>query len=362
VLFIPNVNLEIDMKISKHTGSSMKAPYSVCYGYMAGKKVIASGSETVGGEFNLYTGDAWKPVPIVKDLGGIMAILFAEMSGVPTIITAEGLHPNFITRDAGVSIYCAENGVYGPWVRSRVADFPYIHRIALVNANGIQTVVAATLCGKKKDKDDWSNPGSVYAVQLQKNNPPFEVKTTTVLEGVKKNHGMFVQSVDDRETVYVSGEEGLFAIHVPKETGDWVVEKILDEPISELALYDLDDDGNDEIVAIQPFHGDMVCIYKKEKGTWSRVFEMETELGHGIWAGNIGGKNGFVLGSRAGKRDFCIYTIESSEPWSMRKCMIEKGTGTAQLAVIHEPENDLIVSTNNYLNEIALYTVYTQSL
>jgi len=336
----------------------MGSPYSICYGMMGGERVIAAGSETMGGEFTLYTGDdIWKSIPIAEDLGGIMAIVITEISGVPTIITAEGLHPNFITKEAGVSFYRAEKGVAGPWERHRVVDFPYIHRIALATAHGAQTVVAATLCGEKKDKDDWSNPGAVYAVQLQNSSPPFEVKTFLILDGLRKNHGMFVQRRDGRETVFVSGEEGLLAIHVPREKGEWVSEIILDEPISELAMYDLDDDGEDEIVAIQPFHGDRVCIYKKVKGKWFRVFETETELGHGIWAGNIGGKNGFVMGSRAGQRDFCLYIMEDSNIKNMKRHVIDRGTGTAQLDVIHEKDHDLIVSTNNYTNEIALYTV-----
>jgi hypothetical protein len=349
--------LERYMKISKSNVSSMGAPYSICYGRLGGERIIVAGSESIGGEFTLYAGEEYRPVPVAEGLGGIMAIVLMELSGVPAIITAEGLHPNFVTKDAGVSLYTAEKGVGEPWERHRVADFPYIHRIALVTANGAKTVLAATLCGEKKDKDDWTSPGAVYAVQLQNSRPPFEVRTVSILDGLRKNHGMFVQRRNGRETVFVSGEEGLFTISVPLEKGEWIIEKILDEPISELAVFDLDDDGEDEIVAIQPFHGDMVCIYKRRKEGWSRVFETGTELGHGIWVGKIGGVKGFVLGSRAGKRDFCLYSMEASGTWKMKKHVIDRGTGTAQLDVIHEKDHDLIVSTNNYTNEIALYTV-----
>jgi len=345
------------MDISRSTVSVMGAPYSICCGMIGAKRVIAAGSETQGGEFTLYTGDEWRPVPIVKGLGGIMGIVLTEISGKPAIITAEGLHPNFISHDAGVSIYRAEHNINGPWERHRVADFPYIHRIALVTAHGARTVVAATLCGEKSDKDDWSNPGAVYAVQPMHNRPPFEVKTVTVLEGLRKNHGMFVQRRNGKETVFVSSEEGLFAVHIPEENGEWCTEKILEEPISEFALYDLDADGKDEIVAIQPFHGDRVCIYKNKSTGWARVFETETELGHGIWSGSIGGENGFVIGSRAGKRDLCLYTFEESKRWDLKKHVLDEGVGSAQFDVIHEKDHDLIVSTNNYINEIALYRV-----
>jgi hypothetical protein len=345
------------MKISKSEVFGMGAPYSICYGIIDCKKIIAAGSETMGGEFSIYVGDKWSSVPVVENLGGIMAIVLSEMSGVPTIITAEGLHPNFISKDAGVSLYRAENGVTRSWVRYRIADFPYIHRIALVTASGVSTVIAATLCGEKKNRDDWSNLGAVFAVAIENSRPPFKVQTSCIFDGIKKNHGMFVKKCNGRETVFVSGEEGLFAIHVPKERDEWVIKRIIDAPISEFAIYDLDGDGEDEIVAIQPFHGNNVCIFKKKTDMWSRVFETETELGHGIWAGKIGGKDGFILGSRAGKRDFCIYTREDNDTWQMKKHIIEKGTGTAQLDVIHEIDHDLIVSTNNYTDEIALYRV-----
>ena len=154
-------------------------------------------------------------------------------------------------------------------------------------------------------------------------------------------------------------EEGLFAIHVPKKKGEWHAEKILEEPISEFSLYDLDADGKDEIVAIQPFHGDRVCIYKHINGEWSRVFETDTELGHGIWAGSIGGENGFIIGSRAGNRDLCLFTCKESMNWDLKKYILDEGVGSAQFNVIHEKDYDLVVSTNNYINEIALYQVTT---
>ena len=110
-------------------------------------------------------------------------------------------------------------------------------------------------------------------------------------------------------------------------------------------------------MAIQPFHGDRVCVYKKIDRRWLRVFETETELGHGIWAGNIGGRAGFVLGSRDGNRDLYLYTVEKSDDWDLKKHIIDEGVGTAQLDVIHERDQDLIISTNNYTNEIALYRI-----
>ena len=66
----------------------MGAPYSICYGRLGGERIIVAGSESIGGEFTLYAGEEYRPVPVAEDLGGIMAIVLLELSGVPTIMPA----------------------------------------------------------------------------------------------------------------------------------------------------------------------------------------------------------------------------------------------------------------------------------
>jgi hypothetical protein len=276
---------------------------------------------------------------------------------VPVLITGEGLYPVFVSKDAGVSVYTAENGISGSWTRQRLADLPFIHRVALVRANQRRTVIGATLCGNKESVDDWTSPGAVYAVQILNDAPPFEVETTRILDGISKNHGMWLYTSEGKERVYIGGEEGIYIIQVPRNNGEWIIEKVLDEPVSELAVFDLDGDGEGEIAAIQPFHGDRVCIFKNMEDQWIRVYETTTELGHGIWAGRIGENNIFIHGSRAGKRVFCMYTLEDRNSWKMRRTVIEEGVGTAQFDVLQGTDHDLIVATNNHINEVTVYEV-----
>jgi hypothetical protein len=347
----------MNMKIEKKIVAAFGAPYSICSGSLMNERVVIAGSETIGGAFTLYSGPGNDPAQIVEGMGGVMAILILDPTPVPALLTAEGLHTNFISRDAGISVYRAEKGLHGPWRRHRIVDLPFIHRVALVTAHGKKNVLAATLCGKKDAVDDWSSPGAVYAVQIEGGTTESQPEKKVIIDGITKNHGMHVLKRDGRETVYVSGEEGLFAIRVPQGTEGWDVEKMMDQPISEFSLYDLDDDGEREIVAIQPFHGDTLCIYKRDGSGWVRVYETGIEAGHGIWAGSIGGRNGIVLGSRAGKRDFCLYTIEDCRRWMVQKTVIDEGTGTTQLDVRRERNRDVIAATNNYLNEVAVYEV-----
>ena len=66
---------------------------------------------------------------------------------------------------------------------------------------------------------------------------------------------------------------------------------------------------------------------------------------------------GFVHGSRAGKRELCLYQKKDSRSWNLERTVIEEGTGSAQVFVENLPGRDLIYATNNYLDEVAVYEI-----
>ncbi len=345
------------MTIKKIILSVFKSPYSVCTGTIKGETVFFAGSESINGDLYIHSGRDYTPIKISKGPGGFMGILPFGSSDSHSVVTAEGLHTNFQSVDAGISIYYPEKDIQHTWKRQRIADLAYIHRISLVSANEKKNVIAATLCGKKDTIDDWSSPGAVYAIQLQNGQSGTVSEKTLLLDGITKNHGMYVKRDANLEIVFVSGDEGIYALHVPKQDNEWRIDKIIEQPVSELVVKFLDCDGEDEIAAIQPFHGDSLCIYKKIDRKWETVCETKTEFGHGIWAGRIIGKNSIVLGSRGGKRNLCLYTIEDTNPWKLNKTVIDEGTGTAQVDVVRANDRDFIVATNGYIDEVALYEV-----
>ncbi len=345
------------MKITKKKLSSFASPYSICSANVKGETVLFAGSEVINGELIVCSGKELTPRTLAKGPGGYMGLIPLESFDFPAIAVAEGLHTNFQSVNAGISIYSAGKDARNLWNRHRIADLAYIHRIALVSANGKKTIIAASLCGRKEGPDDWSSPGAVYAVQIQRGEHVTKHKKNLLLNGITRNHGMYVQRKRGQEIVFISGDEGVFEIHVPRAEKEWIIDKIIEQPVSELALMDFDEDGKDEIVTIQPFHGDKACIYKNMAGKWETVCELKTEFGHGIWAGRIGGKNAFILGSRARKRDLCLYTIEDTRSWNLKKTIIEAGTGTAQIDVLKFNGRDLIAATNGYIDEVAVYEV-----
>jgi hypothetical protein len=345
------------MKIKKKKLSVFKSPYSVYFGEFNGETVIFSGSESIDGDLYIYSGRDYKPIKISKGPGGFMGMFLLGSSDSYSLVTAEGLHTNFQSVNPGISIYYPEKDINHTWKRQRIVDLAYIHRISHVSANEKKNVIAATLCGKKDNIDDWSSPGAVYAIQLQNDRSGKVLEKTLLLDGITKNHGMYVKRGANLEIVFISGDEGIFALHVPKQDNEWRIDKIIEQSVSELVVKDLDGDGEDEIAAIQPFHGDRLCIYKKINGKWEIVGETKTEFGHGIWAGRIVGKNSIILGSRGGKRNLCLYTIEDTVSWKLNKTVIDEGTGTAQIDVVRANDTDFIAASNGYIDEVALYEV-----
>ena len=72
---------------------------------------------------------------------------------------------------------------------------------------------------------------------------------------------MYVQRKHDQEIIFISGDEGVFEIHVPLAEEEWIIDKIIEQPVSELALMDFDGDGKDEIAATNGYI-DEVALYE----------------------------------------------------------------------------------------------------
>ncbi|MCK5568458.1 MAG: hypothetical protein KAJ15_02005, partial [Spirochaetes bacterium] len=197
--------MESIMTVTKKKISSFTSPYSICFANVSGETALFAGSEIKNGELILCAGRDLAPRTIAKGPGGYMGLIPLGSFEFPAVAAGEGLHTNFQSENAGISIYSAGKDTDSLWNRQRIIDLAYIHRIALVSANGKNTVIAATLCGKKENPEDWTSPGAVYAVQIQTGDRAAKYEKKLLLGGITKNHGMYVQRKHDRETVFISG-------------------------------------------------------------------------------------------------------------------------------------------------------------
>lgn len=170
----------------------------------------------------------------------------------------------------------------------RLFNLPFAHRLqSFRNADGVH-LVAASIAQSKRDRDDWSRPGTVYVADLGDGlttpergaEPPTPAARTgipgnvpiplrPILVELHKNHGLTTVHADDEEWLYISGTEGTFRAQFPATNESlWEFQRMFDHEISELFFIDLDNDGVDELVTIEPFHGDRLAVYRVgRKGT-----------------------------------------------------------------------------------------------
>ncbi|HUX20455.1 MAG TPA: hypothetical protein VMW69_04390, partial [Spirochaetia bacterium] len=248
-----------------------------------------------------------------------------------------------------------------PWSARRGFDLPFGHRMETVSIGGRPYLITATIAAGKTNKDDWSRPGTVYAAKIPEQLDGIW-EQQPILEGIVRNHGLHRAILDGRETLLVGGAKGLIALTVPTQEGQsWERQTILPQEISEVYAADLDEDGQMELVTIEPFHGNQLSVYKhsgdRVDGTWHRLFEADLSFGHGIWAGTLAGEPAVMAGSRSGDMDLSVFSIQSLVPFVAQRSVIERGAGPTQLFVLQENGQDHIFSVNQALSEVAMYTI-----
>lgn len=297
-----------------------------------------------------------EPSVLAAGPGGCMG--FAGLPGRDdALLMITEFYPVFQSECAGVHLYTPVDGFSRPWRGRRVLDLPFVHRIATVDVGGSGFLVAATVCARKAFQDDWSKPGAVYVVRIPEDLDG-EWIAQPVIERVHKNHGMNVGTHRGRQTVFISGTEGVFALFVPDGPDDaWEHEQIIDHEVSEVFPFDLDGDGQDELAVIEPFHGDTLAVYKRSGVAWDRVFAAELGFGHGLWAGRLAGDGAVIVGNRAGSKHLCCYRVASPSPFQMEEIVIDPGAGTTNVTVVDLPEGQTVVAANPENREYALYRV-----
>ncbi len=253
-------------------------------------------------------------------------------------------------QDAGI-FRLARAGLQG-WTARRIFDLPFAHRIEIVRRRTSRYLVAASLAEDKADPADWSKPGSVYAARLSEDSEPIGA-LTPILPGIHKNHGLLLTQFEGRSTLLVGGSEGLLAVDLEAPEPEWPARQVLAGETSEMAVLDVDNDGSEELVTIEPFHGNSLRVYTREPGGWKQRWEEPLELGHCILAGRLGGVPSVIVSNRAGSKDLALYQfISGSKP---ARVVIDKGVAAANMILVTVDGKEIIVSANQTAGEIAAY-------
>jgi len=339
--------------IKKHL-DNMERCYCTGHVSIDGAVYALFASEQVGGPCYAYTGPELSEREIVwEGAGGTMSII--EIPGSNgQFLGVQNFFPGFQAEEAKI-VWGRRDREKG-WIIKDFLSLPYVHRFDILSSGGINYFVAATLCGSKQNREDWSDPGKIYVGVLPAD-PEETMELTPLLHDMVKNHGYWRGSLKGSLCSFFTCESGMYAVIPPKASGaDWTVHHLLKVPVSDAAVYDMDGDGEDEIITIEPFHGNCVKIYHKEKDGYRAVYTYpgEYEFAHALWAGRLRGIPAAILGIRRRNAELALIQY-SPQKGTYIESLIETGGGPSNVAVIMQQEQDIIICANNLSHEAAAY-------
>jgi hypothetical protein len=278
--------------------------------------------------------------------GGMMSLVPLPGSS-DQLFSVMGLFPPFIGANAGIYHHKL---LKGNWTTEKIISLPFAHRCEILKIEGKNHLFIATVSRHKENPADWSKPGELHHIAIEdigtKNKPE-------VLENnLFRNHGMIKRTVNGVESICISGTEGIFEV-LPAGNHNWTITQLFDREVSEFSFFDLDNDGNDELVTIEPFHGNELCIYKRNGSEWIKKYSSLLSFGHGLSAGIVKGQRMIVAGNRRDSEALEMHIIHSME--DIEKFIIEEHAGPTQIKIFHHNGIDFILSANQVRNEVALY-------
>jgi hypothetical protein len=286
--------------------------------------------------------------------GGTMSIAKIESNG--GFLSVQNFFKGFNSKTA--KIVWAKRSGSGKWDVSDFLPLPYVHRFDVVEAGTDRFLLACTLCDDKDFKEDWTRPGRVW---LGKFTEDGSCKLETFMSGITKNHGFFHGSHNHSKVILVTGQEGIFEIKVPVAADDsWSHEKIFDKEVSEAIFVDLDEDGHDELVTIEPFHGSKVTIYKSSPNGYREVYSMPVNFGHVIWGGSILGKPSLLVGYRLDNAPLLLLRKKPIDGWYMEQQIIDEHIGPTNISVESGDKECLVLCSAGGSQEILLYRMRHQ--
>jgi hypothetical protein len=309
---------------------------------------VAAGSETKP-EVYLYNLASGTSSFVDGCPGGVMS--FIPVPGNPNLFfSIMGLFPPFIGAEAGVFMHSRSGD---KWTTQKAMDLPFAHRCEIISRNGKNYLFAASVSKFKENPADWSKSGEMYVAQLNEN-PGQELMPELTDNSLVRNHGMLRTSINGMETLCVSGAEGVFYFEQLPD-GKWAKKMLFDKEVSEFGLIDLDGDGREELVTIEPFHGESLNVYKRNGANWELKFSDSLSFGHGLSCGVFKNEPIIVVGNRRGSFTLDLFKAVDLANGQFSRQVIEQDAGPTQTQVFTANHTDYILSSNQKKNEVALY-------
>lgn len=280
--------------------------------------------------------------------GGMMSLI--PISGKENmLVSVMGLFPPFKGKDAGIYLH---KYIERKWTTAKVIDMPFAHRCEIIQVDHINYLFSATVSEYKEEPADWSKPGQVFLTRLD--NPDQEKWDTQLLsDTIYRNHGMIKATINGKPSICVSGTEGIFAF-TPDKKGEITTTQLFHTAVSEFTFLDMNGNGEDELVTIEPFHGNSLNIYRSTTKGWERIYDAPLSFGHGLSAGFLAGIPSIAVGNRSEDTSLLLFRPSGSKERFDRIC-VEEATGTTQTQFFRHVGTDYLLSANQLKSEAALY-------
>lgn len=306
------------------------------------------------GSLQAFHGDEFeRRVQIWTGGGGTMSVVPLQEEP-PILLASRGFYSMVEAQSSTIEIIRYADGAFS---HQTIARLPYLHRFdVLTAADGVKYILAATIASFKENKEDWSHPGHLYWAKLPTDlSVPFEVSLTMLPGDYYINHGFCI--AQSAELAYTASREGIFSVKPPQEIGgEWQITKLLDEPVSDIAVCDIDADGEPEIAAILPFHGNVFKVYRKQGEKLEAMYEHpdENDFYHTVISGHINGQPVYVGGARKLSANLFVLTWDNQSQ-TLSSQEIDRGGGPSNAYLFNAPGQDLLLSANRMIAEAAVY-------
>jgi hypothetical protein len=325
------------------------------------ESVYTANAFQIGSEMFVAAGSETKPEVYLYNLvfgvsslvtgcpGGVMS--FIPVPGSPDLFfSIMGLFPPFIGAEAGVFKH---RRLGDKWETQKAMDLPFAHRCEILHRNGKNYLFAASVSKHKENPADWSKPGEMYLSQLDEN-PSLPLNSELIDNSLTRNHGMLRSKIDGIETLCISGAEGIFYFEqLPGE--QWVKKLLFEKEVSEFGFIDLDGDGREELITIEPFHGEALNVYKRNGFEWELKFSDTLSFGHGLSCGFFQNEPVIVVGNRRGSFTLDLFKVIDLAGGNFSREVLEQDAGPTQTQVFSHGKTDYILSSNQKKYEVALY-------
>ncbi len=292
--------------------------------------------------------------------GGVMTMVQVPGSADSFLATHQFYSPN---DSAKARIVIAKRLDKNNWDIRTLVDAPFVHRFGIMKSHGAHYLIVCCLKSGHAYKEDWTSPGQVFAALLPTDLSPYnqdnQLPLTLIKDNLTRNHGFSIYEDETGQSAIISADNGIFRFSPPSALGqEWAITQLYDQPVSDAVLMDFDQDGEEELGCLAPFHGNDLFILKKDKnGVYQKVWAKDGnhQMWHATYACQILGKPAWLVGDRKGERDLLMITFEDG---GYKATTIDHDVGPANAMCFKTRDGlDRVIAANRETNQVALYTL-----